>query len=73
MSSDKNFHVEIVTPESIVFSGETDSLIVSSFMGMMGILKSHAPFLGVLKPGKVKMMQDGKDRDIEITLKIKKE
>jgi F0F1-type ATP synthase epsilon subunit len=49
----KVFELEIITPERKVFKGNPYSLIVPAYEGYLGIMANHAPFLGILQPGKV--------------------
>lgn len=43
--------LEIITPESIVFSGEVDSVSLPGKYGFFSILENHAPFITTLKKG----------------------
>uniref|UniRef100_Q3AP12 ATP synthase F1 subcomplex epsilon subunit n=1 Tax=Chlorobium chlorochromatii (strain CaD3) TaxID=340177 RepID=Q3AP12_CHLCH len=54
-SSDKGFTIEIVTPQSLYFSGEITSVIAPGIEGQFQVLKNHAPLLAALKTGKVKL------------------
>ena len=45
------FKFELVSPESILFSGEVVSVIVPSVEGEMTILAGHVPIVAALKPG----------------------
>ena len=47
--------VEIVTPERIVYTNEVEFVVVPTFDGEMGVLPLHAPLVGVLKPGEVRV------------------
>ncbi len=44
-------HVDIVTPEKIVFSGSADEIRVPGVNGEFGVLPDHALFLSLLKGG----------------------
>jgi F-type H+-transporting ATPase subunit epsilon len=48
-------HLEIVTAEKTVFSGEVDSVTVPGGGGVMGVLANHAPVLSTLKPGELRI------------------
>ena len=48
-------HLEIVTSERTVFSGEADMVTVPGAGGVMGVLPHHAPVLSTLKPGELKV------------------
>ncbi|TCR70358.1 F0F1 ATP synthase subunit epsilon [Bosea sp. BK604] len=45
------FKFELVSPESILFSGEVNSVIVPAVEGEMTVLAGHAPVVATLKPG----------------------
>ncbi|MFN3704944.1 MAG: F0F1 ATP synthase subunit epsilon [Thermoflexales bacterium] len=46
-------HLEIVTAERTVFSGEVDMVTVPGSGGVMGVLPHHAPVLSTLRPGEL--------------------
>lgn len=48
-------HVEIVTSERTVFSGEADMVTVPGAGGVMGVLPHHAPVLSTLRPGELRV------------------
>jgi len=47
--------IEVVTPERIVYTSEAELVIVPTPDGEMGILPLHAPLVGVLKAGEVRI------------------
>lgn len=51
--SDKQFHVEIITPEHLKFTGEAVMLSLPGVEGQMGLLANHAPILALLQPGRL--------------------
>ena len=61
-------HVELVSPESIVFSGEATSVIARTTAGEIAFLTGHVPFVGVLSgksPVKI-MMTEGPVRVVAV-------
>jgi F-type H+-transporting ATPase subunit epsilon len=46
---------EIVTPERIVYTNEVEMVIVPAIDGEIGILPLHAPLVGALKAGEVRI------------------
>ena len=52
-------HVEIVSVEGHIFSGEADLVISPAKMGDIGIAPRHAPLLTTLRPGEVRVQADG--------------
>jgi F-type H+-transporting ATPase subunit epsilon len=49
--------VEIVTPDTVLFTGDNVSLIqLPGIDGSFEILNNHAPLISVLKTGKIKLV-----------------
>jgi F-type H+-transporting ATPase subunit epsilon len=46
-------HVELVSPERIIYSGEADQVIARTSDGEIAFLTGHAPFIGALDIGQV--------------------
>ncbi|NBV95376.1 MAG: F0F1 ATP synthase subunit epsilon [Actinobacteria bacterium] len=62
-----NLTVEVVSPEKRVWSGEAIMVSARTLDGDLGILPNHAPLLGVLVDGKVKVKAvDGAEQEFEI-------
>lgn len=51
-------HLEIVSPEATLFSGEVTSVTVPGVMGEFEMLNNHAPIISLLKEGNVKINGD---------------
>jgi F-type H+-transporting ATPase subunit epsilon len=47
--------LEIITPESKVFSGEVDAVQLPGLDGLFQVLKGHAPIVSALTKGTVKV------------------
>ncbi|MGI8784913.1 MAG: F0F1 ATP synthase subunit epsilon [Acidobacteriota bacterium] len=56
----KKIQLDIVTPETSLFSGEVDEVYVPGVRGQMGILPGHAPLLSELGIGEVSYKVDGR-------------
>lgn len=52
------FHVELVSPEKLLFAGQAESATVPSVDGEITVLTGHAPLMAVLKPGVVSIRDD---------------
>ncbi len=48
-------HLEIVTSERTVFSGDVDMVTIPGSGGVMGVLPNHAPVLSTLRPGELRI------------------
>jgi F-type H+-transporting ATPase subunit epsilon len=44
-------HLEFISPESVLFSGDVDQVDLPGAEGDMGILPGHAPLVTTLRPG----------------------
>lgn len=54
--------VEIITPETTVFTGENVHLIqLPGKDGSFEVMSDHAPLISILKQGKVKIVIKGED------------
>ena len=56
--------VALVSPERILYEGEADMVIARSAGGDIAFLNNHAPFVGVLGIGKVRITPAGSNDEI---------
>ena len=54
-------HVDIVSAEGQIFSGEATMVFVPGSQGELGIAPRHAPLLTTLKAGEVRVQAEGKE------------
>src|SRR6202166_3703936 len=52
-------HLEFVSPESVLFSGDVDQVELPGAEGDLGILPGHAPLVTALRPGIVTVFREG--------------
>ena len=52
---EKNFNLEIISPEKIILSEKINSVTIPSFEGEMTILQDHIPLITFLRPGIVRI------------------
>ncbi len=52
-------HVDIVSPEGQLFSGEASMVFAPASQGEIGIAPRHAPLLTTLKAGEVRVQSEG--------------
>ena len=52
---EENFKLEIISPEKIIFSGNTKIVVLPSYEGDMSILKNHISIITFLRPGIIKV------------------
>jgi F-type H+-transporting ATPase subunit epsilon len=54
--------VTVISPEAVLFEGETDSLVAPAFDGEVGILTGHAPMMTLLGKGLLRIGSSGERR-----------
>ena len=54
-------HVDIVSAEGKIFSGEASLVVVPASEGDIGIAPRHAPLLTELRPGAVRVQSEGQE------------
>lgn len=54
-------HLQIITPEKIVFDGDVDGLTLPAMTGELTILPGHVPLITPLRSGEI-MLHHGNDR-----------
>ncbi len=47
--------VSVISPESVLFEGETDSVVAPAYDGEIGILTGHAPLMALLGEGQLRL------------------
>jgi len=60
----KTIHVDIVSAEQSIFSGEADMVIAPGEAGELGILPEHMPLLTRIKPGTVRIRRAGAEEEV---------
>ncbi len=59
-------HLEFVSPESVLFSGDVDQVDLPGIEGDMGILPGHAPLVTTLRPGVVTIFREGRREPVVV-------
>jgi F-type H+-transporting ATPase subunit epsilon len=54
----------LVSPERELFNGDVDHVVVPGAEGEFGVLPNHAPAMSVIKPGALRVINDGAERRI---------
>ena len=57
-----HIHVDIVSAEREIFSGEADMVFAPGEQGELGIAPRHAPLLTRMKPGVVRVQHGGEEQ-----------
>ena len=53
------FHLKIVTPESLVYEGEAERIILRTVTGEIAVLPRHIDYLSALGTGECRVTYDG--------------
>lgn len=61
-------HVDIITPDTTLYSGEVTLVQLPGKDGSFEILNQHAPLIAVLKAGKIRLLDKNKQ---EILFSVK--
>ena len=63
----KTFHVDIVSAEQAIFSGEAEMVVAPGEAGELGILPEHIPLLTRVKPGTIRIQKGGDEEIIYVS------
>jgi F-type H+-transporting ATPase subunit epsilon len=47
--------VSVISPESVLFEGEAESVVAPAYDGELGILTGHAPLMALLGNGELRL------------------
>jgi F-type H+-transporting ATPase subunit epsilon len=47
--------VSVISPEAVLFEGETESVVAPAYDGEVGILTGHAPLMALLGEGELRL------------------
>ena len=51
MADDRNFELEIITPDRVFFKGQANMIEFNTTEGEIGVYKNHIPLTVIVKPG----------------------
>jgi F-type H+-transporting ATPase subunit epsilon len=60
-------HLEFVSPERVLFSGDVEQVDLPGAEGDMGIFAGHAPLVTLLRPGVVTIYRGGAREPVVVT------
>jgi F-type H+-transporting ATPase subunit epsilon len=63
----KTFHVDIVSAESSIYSGQAERVVAPGEAGELGILPEHVPLLTRIKPGTVRIVNGAEEEVIYVS------
>lgn len=61
-------HVEVVSNEKSIFSGEVTFIVVPTVTGELGIYPKHIPIMSLVKPGVLRMRQEGRADELLVAI-----
>lgn len=56
------FHVNVISPDRIFFTGEADMIELTTTEGDIGIYKNHIPLTAIVAPGVLKIKKDNEEK-----------
>lgn len=56
--------LDIITPDSKLFSGEVTSVILPGIDGDLGVLNNHAPLITALKVGEISIIKESGETEV---------
>lgn len=59
-------HFSLVSPERELFSGDVEHVVVPGVEGQFGVLSRHSPFMTVIQPGALRILDGGAERRIYV-------
>ncbi len=58
--------VSVISPESVLFEGDADSVVAPAYDGEVGILTGHAPLMALLGDGELRL-GGGSERHFKVS------
>jgi F-type H+-transporting ATPase subunit epsilon len=58
--------LEIVTPETKVYSEDVDMVTLPGSEGELGVYPKHVPLLTTLKPGELRVLKNGRETSLAV-------
>ena len=58
---------QIVSPEKVLFNGEAKMVVYRTSNGDAAFLEGHEPFLGMLRAGEIRIVNDNEEFAFECT------
>ena len=52
-------HVSVISPEAVLFEGDTEAVVAPAYDGEVGILTGHAPLMALLGEGELRLGGSG--------------
>ena len=59
-------NVSVISPEAVLYEGQTDSVVAPAYDGEVGILTGHAPMMALLGKGELRLGRDSSGRRFNV-------
>ncbi|MDO9052038.1 MAG: F0F1 ATP synthase subunit epsilon [Methylotenera sp.] len=59
-------HIDVVSAEASIFSGEAEFVVAPASAGEVGIYPNHAPMISTIKPGALRIKQSNEAEEVLI-------
>lgn len=59
----KTIHVDVVSAEELIFSGDAELVAIPAEMGEIGVLPMHAPLITRIRPGAVRIKRPNQEEE----------
>lgn len=66
MADERNFELEIITPDRVFWKGEAYMLELNTSEGEVGIYKRHIPMTMIVEPGILTIHMDGEKKEAAV-------
>ena len=63
----QSFHLQIVTPDGLIFDGDAEAILVRTDMGDVEIMAGHADYFATLGTGRAKLTANGNAREASLS------
>ena len=63
----RKLRVSVISPSSVGYTGEGDSVIIPAYDGQMGVLVGHAPMMVLLGTGDVVVKDGGQEHRVPVS------
>ena len=60
------FHLEIVTPEALIYQADVEEVVVPGVEGELGILPHHVSLMTQILPGELRIRHEGKEHRLAV-------
>ncbi|HEX7270869.1 MAG TPA: F0F1 ATP synthase subunit epsilon [Casimicrobiaceae bacterium] len=57
-------HVDVVSAEELIYSGEAEFVVLPGVMGELGVYPKHTPLITQIQPGQVRIKVPGEEEQI---------